>query len=54
MVLDGDLGFTAFWIAAGIVLYIATGPFAGIFFSLALRRQVALADAGPVDQSAYG
>ena len=53
MVLDGDLGFTTFWIAAGIVLYVAMGAFAGIFFSPALRRQVALAERGPVEEAAY-
>jgi uncharacterized membrane protein len=53
MVLDGNLGFTTFWIAAGIVLYVAMGAFAGVFFSPALRRQVELAEAGPVDEGAY-
>jgi uncharacterized membrane protein len=53
MVLDGSLGFTTFWIAAGIVLYVTMAAFAGIFFSPALRRQVALAEAGPVDEAAY-
>jgi uncharacterized membrane protein len=53
MVLDGSLGFTTFWIAAGIVLYVTMAAFAGIFFSAALRRQVALAEAGPVDEAAY-
>jgi len=53
MVLDADLGFTTFWIAAGIVLYVTMAAFAGIFFSPALRRQVALAEAGPVDEAAY-
>jgi uncharacterized membrane protein len=53
MVLDADLGFTTFWIGAGIVLYLTMGVFAGIFFSPALRRQVALAEASPVDERAY-
>ncbi|HZA39635.1 MAG TPA: DUF2269 family protein, partial [Actinomycetota bacterium] len=53
MVLDADLGFTTFWIAAGIVLYVTMAAFAGIFFSPALRRQVALAEAGPIDKPAY-
>lgn len=43
MVLVGDLGFSTFWIAAAIVLYVAMGAFAGIFFSPALRRQTELA-----------
>ena len=53
MVLDADLGFTTFWIAAGIVLYVAMGVFAGVFFSPALRRQVALAEGGPADEAVY-
>jgi uncharacterized membrane protein len=53
MVLDADLGFTTFWIAAGIILYVTMGVFAGIFFAPALRRQVALAEAGPVDEAVY-
>jgi uncharacterized membrane protein len=53
MVLDAELGFTTFWIAAAIVLYVTMGVFAAIFFSPALRRQVALADAGPVDEAVY-
>jgi len=47
------LGFTTFWIAAGIILYVTMGVFAGIFFAPALRRQVALAEAGPVDEAVY-
>lgn len=53
MVLDADLGFTTLWIASGIVLYVAMGAFGGIFFSPALRRQVALAEHDPVDEAAY-
>jgi uncharacterized membrane protein len=53
MVLDADLGFTTFWIAAGIALYVTMAAFGGIFFSPALRRQVELAEAGPSDEAAY-
>jgi uncharacterized membrane protein len=53
MVLDAELGFTTFWIAAAIILYVTMGVFAAIFFSPALRRQVSLAEAGPVDEAAY-
>jgi hypothetical protein len=38
MVLDGDIGFTTFWVALAIGLYIFMGAFAGIFFAPALRR----------------
>jgi len=53
MVLDADLGFTTFWIAAAIILYIVMGVVAGILFSPSLRRQVALAEAGDTDSEAY-
>jgi uncharacterized membrane protein len=53
MVLDGDLGFTTFWIAAAIVLYVALGVIAGAWFGPALRRQVELASAGS-DPAEYG
>ena len=53
MVLDADLGFTTFWIAAGIALYVTMAAFGGIFFSPALRRQVELAEADPVDNASY-
>jgi uncharacterized membrane protein len=46
MVLDADLGFTTFWIATAIVLYIALAVIAGALFSPSLRRQVELATAG--------
>jgi uncharacterized membrane protein len=38
MVLDGDLGFTTFWILAAIVLYVAMGVIAGALFGPSLRR----------------
>jgi uncharacterized membrane protein len=43
MVLDADLGFTTFWIATAIGLYVALAVIAGAFFSPSLRRQVELA-----------
>ncbi len=47
MVLVHDtLGFSTFWVATAIGLFVAMGAFAGIFFSPALRRQVALARDG--------
>ncbi len=39
MVLDADLGFSSFWIATAIGLYVAMGVIAGVLFSPALRRQ---------------
>ena len=46
MVLDADLGFSTFWIATAIVLYVALAVLAGALFSPSLRRQVELATAG--------
>jgi uncharacterized membrane protein len=42
LVADG-LGFTTFWIAFAIVLYILVGVIAGAFFAPSLRRQTELA-----------
>jgi uncharacterized membrane protein len=53
MVLDGDLGFTTFWIATAIGLYVALGFIAGAWFGPALRRQAELASAG-ADPVEYG
>jgi uncharacterized membrane protein len=45
MVLISDgLGFTTFWIAVAIGLYILVGVIAGVFFAPSLRRQTELAD----------
>ena len=52
MVLVGDLGFSTFWIATAIGLYVAMGAFAGIFFSPALRRQTAVAAGADGDYAA--
>lgn len=46
MVLEGDLGFTTFWILTAIVLYVVLGAVAGALFVPALRRQISLAGDG--------
>ncbi|HEX6263848.1 MAG TPA: DUF2269 family protein [Actinomycetota bacterium] len=52
MVLISDgLGFTTFWIAVAIGLYIAVGVIAGGFFAPSLRRQTDLA--GEAGSPAY-
>jgi uncharacterized membrane protein len=53
MVLVGGLGFSTFWIVAAIVLYVAMGVFAGVFFGPALRRQVELARTQSTTSGAY-
>jgi uncharacterized membrane protein len=52
MVLDADLGFTTFWIATAIGLYVALAVIAGAYFSPSLRRQVELA-AAAAEPSSY-
>jgi uncharacterized membrane protein len=52
MVLDADLGFTTFWIATAIVLYVALAVIAGALFGPSLRRQVELASAA-AEPAAY-
>jgi uncharacterized membrane protein len=52
MVLDADLGFSTFWIATAIGLFVALAVIAGALFSPSLRRQVELAAVG-VESSAY-
>lgn len=48
MVLVGDLGFTTFWIALAIGLYILVGVFAGVLFVPALRKLTAIVESeGP-------
>ncbi|MGH2680838.1 MAG: DUF2269 family protein [Actinomycetota bacterium] len=52
MVLISDgLGFTTFWIAVAIGLYVLVGVLAGVFFAPALRRQTELA--GEAGSAAY-
>lgn len=53
MVLVGDLGFSTFWIAVSIGLYVALGAFAGIFFAPSLRRQLELAVEGDAGGPGY-
>lgn len=53
MVLIGDLGFSTFWIATSIGLYVAMGAFAGVFFSPALRRQVQMAQSDGHSSAEY-
>ena len=52
MILNAHLGFTTFWIATAIGLYIVMAVVAGALFSPSLRRQVELAAAG-AEPSAY-
>jgi uncharacterized membrane protein len=53
MVLDGGLGFSTFWIALAIGLYVLVGAMAGLVFSPSLRKQAAMAEAGETGTAAY-
>ncbi len=53
MVLVGDLGFTTFWIAVSIGLYVLVGVFAGALFVPALRRLTDLVQQDGHDASSY-
>jgi uncharacterized membrane protein len=53
MVLVGDLGFTTFWIAVAIGLYVLVGVFAGALFVPALRTLTAIVDADGPASAAY-
>jgi uncharacterized membrane protein len=46
MVLVGDIGFSTFWVAASLVLFIALAVFAGVAFTPSLKRQLQLAQTG--------
>jgi uncharacterized membrane protein len=46
MVLVGDIGFSTFWIAASLVLFVALAVFAGVAFTPSLKRQLQLAQTG--------
>lgn len=46
MVLDADIGFETFWIAASIGLYVVLAVLAITQFTPVLRGQIALAEAG--------
>jgi uncharacterized membrane protein len=53
MVWEAGIPFSTFWIAASLVLYVALVVVAVVGYSPALRRQVALAEAGRVDSEEY-
>lgn len=54
MVLIADgLGFTTFWVAFAIALYIVVGVLAGAFFGPSLRRQAELAAGGETGTPTY-
>jgi uncharacterized membrane protein len=53
MVLISPLGFTTFWIAVAIGLYVLVGVFAGALFVPALRRLVALVNEEGPDAPGY-
>jgi uncharacterized membrane protein len=53
MVWEAGIPFSTFWIAASLVLYVVLVIVAVTGYSPALRRQVALAEAGRVDSDEY-
>lgn len=53
MVFVGGMGFSTFWIAAAIVLYVLMAVFAGVFFAPSLRGQIELARTGQSATVAY-
>jgi uncharacterized membrane protein len=53
VLIAGGLGFTTFWVAFAIGLYIVVGIMAGAFFAPSLRRQAALAASGDVGTPTY-
>jgi uncharacterized membrane protein len=53
MVLVGDLGFTTFWIAVAIGLYVIMGVIAGILFAPSLRRQTEIVETDGPGSAAY-
>ena len=53
MVLIGDIGFTTFWIAVAIGLYVLLGVLGGALFAPAVRRQAALAETEGPEASGY-
>jgi uncharacterized membrane protein len=53
MVLERGLGFSTFWIAASLVLYVVVVGVAIGGFTPALQRQVQLAESGRVDSEEY-
>jgi uncharacterized membrane protein len=53
MVLIGDIGFTTFWIAVAIGLYILVGVFAATLFVPALRRLTAIVETEGPEAAGY-
>jgi len=53
MVLESGIPFSTFWIAASLVLYVVLVVLAVVGYSPALRRQIALAEAGLVGSDEY-
>lgn len=53
MVIIGDLGFTTFWIAVAIGLYVLVGALAGALFVPALRRLTAIVEEEGPASAAY-
>ncbi len=53
MVLIGDIGFTTFWIAGAIGLYVLLGVFGGALFTPALRRLTSIVNSEGPDAPAY-
>lgn len=53
VLISEGLGFTTFWIAVAIGLYVLVGVLAGALFAPSLRRQVAMVEAGHADPAAY-
>jgi hypothetical protein len=53
MVLISPLGFTTFWIAVAIGLYVLLGVFGGALFVPALRRLAAIVNTEGPDASGY-
>ncbi len=53
MVLVGDLSFSAFWIAGGLVLWVVLVVLGVALYTPTLRRQIALAEGGRVDTDEY-
>jgi uncharacterized membrane protein len=47
IVLTGPFTFSAFWVAASIVLYIVVAALGGALYAPAIRRQLAAAEADP-------
>lgn len=53
MVLEGDLEFSTFWIAAGLVLFVVLTVIALAVFTPTLRKQIAIVEAGETDTDEY-